>query len=223
MVHGKALRMNNRKEEGFVLSVGLVLGIFLIGLGVLLEMDMKKCYEIIYFIASAIVVLVLFIVIGIKVFSNKTEMKSWVVIGKDDLEKKSVDKKIVEKVIFCEDIENLNKDNLKDFANVKIIEFHGPITIKEKFFSKCKELEEVTFYDTMTNISPEAFDGCWNLKNVNLIGSKSSWKNFKIAVPKDCNINFIDNKTKMRIEPTEININVSHRIYLPGDMHPEKK
>lgn len=84
---------------------------------------------------------------------------------------------------------------IKAFDDLVMVEIYGTPEIGKYAFSKCKNLQEVTFYENPTSIDKTAFEGCSSLTTINLIGNSEKWKTFRITLPKNCKVNFIEQKS----------------------------
>lgn len=190
--------MDNRKETAFIFAVDMFLTIFIGVLILFCVEDFLKSYgfywvRIIFFFSLIIFTAFLFISLGFMLFTscNTKETKSWIVITKDN----EFINKNAENVMFDTDVTNITSNWIKNLDNLEKVEIYGTPKIGKHAFSKCKNLQEVTFYENYTKIDKTAFEGCRSLTTINLIGNDEKWKSFEITVPKNCMENFIEYKT----------------------------
>ena len=199
--------MNDKKETDFIFAIGITLTLFTVALILFCGEDFLKalgcCWvRIIFFIALIVFAFFLFISLGFMLFTscNTKETKSWIVITKDN----EFINKNAENVMFDTDVKNITSNWIKNLDNLEKVEIYGTPKIGKHAFSKCKNLQEVTFYENYTKIDKTAFEGCTSLTTINLIGNDEKWKSFEITVPKNCMENFIEYKTLIiSAEPKE--------------------
>lgn len=190
--------MNDKKETDFIFAIGITLTLFTVALILFCGEDFLKalgcCWvRIIFFIALIVFAFFLFISLGFMLFTscNTKETKSWIVIAKDN----EFINKNAENVMFDTDVTNITSNWIKNLDNLEQVEIYGTPVIDERAFSKCKNLQEVTFYEKPKSIDETAFEGCSSLATMNLIGNGEKWKTFRITLPKNCKVNFIEQKS----------------------------
>ena len=182
--------MNDENERHFLFGIAIVFGIalavvaYFCGIG---DEDMK-CLKVVSFILICGFAIFFCVFLGFLLFgkSKNTDTKTWCVYSSTDNVPDDT-----ERLLFCSDIEK----NL-DLKKLRFIDFDSSkIATDITTFSKCTNVEEITFYQNPgKGFSKDAFKGCTSLKTVNLVGNYEDWKGFEITVPVDCEIKFLPTK-----------------------------
>lgn len=190
--------MNNKKETDFIFAVGITLTLFTVVLILFCGEDFLKklgfCWiktGLIISFSIFSVLLLVSLVFLLSTSNDKEDPKSWIVITKDDAQIN----KNAEKIMFDTDVTSITSVLIKNLDNLEKVEIYGTPEIGKYAFLKCKNLQEVTFYENPKSIDETAFAGCSSLTTVNLIGNDEKWKSFKITVPKNCKIKFIEQQS----------------------------
>lgn len=192
--------MKNDNDSHFLFAIIIVLSICLAALAVLCGEEIMKCLgtKITLFVLLGIFLFIILgaaITLGIAIFNECKcdETKSWVVY-------KSSKTKIpddTECLLFVNSEKNDDaKKKICNLNNLKFLDFGlSKWEFPEGFFTCCKNLEEITFFQKPEGFRSNEFSKCLNLKKIILVGNKSDWKNFEICVPIDCEIVFEESKT----------------------------
>ena len=209
--------MNDENDRHFLFAIIVIFSLALAVIAYFCGEDMIKNTKLKYIIYAVFVALV--IIIGHLLFytsknESKKLCKSWCVYSENDELPDDV-----EKLFINNSIEEIKI--LPPLKNLKSVEFDSSsLKIANDAFSKCRNIEEITFFFFFLNLECNAFANCIALKVVNLVGDYSDWKDFEIKVPASCKIKFIPTKTLKIYESTksnEVSIIMNERIKLSSE------
>ena len=232
--------MDDKREEVFLFSLVLIFALGLAAIAMFCGMDMMTRLTgfgkfLIIGIPIIIVLVLCWNPLHIFFREGNTNTKTWVTFSK---EKENYE--TAERLLFIDSsFDNETSQSISDLPYLKYVDLDiSEWKLPENFFSDCKNIEEVTFFQRPKNngsskFQVATFSKCINLRKVNLVGNCSEWKNFEISVPSKCEIVFIPIKTvfipenaiKQAMSNAVINIqnNVSTKCSEKKESQGEKK
>ena len=184
--------MDEEKKEPFLFSLAVVFALSLAVFAFFCGGDFMKMgwCKVITFIYICLFFVMITVFLGFILFSKSddTNVKTWITYSNNFDTPKDT-----ERLTFFGDCGKIEKQF--DLKKLQIVEFDSKdIEVDENTFSKCKNIEEVTFYQK-PNVPPKnAFSKCTSLKKVKLVGNCNDWTDFQITVPTDCEITFLSTK-----------------------------
>ena len=213
--------MNDNTSNYFLFSIAVVVSIVIAVLALSCGENIMKAVKIIGFVIVIVLFVIFIVILGNLIFKSPDQQntKSWWVYTKNaDIPKDT------ERILFDDSSEEI--ETLENLKNLTMLDFdRTQWNIAKDLFSNCKNLKEVTFYQKPAEFDENAFAKCPLLKTVKLVGNISDWKDFKITVPMDCEIEFlttkeiviIDNKINKAITDMGFIIKKTVDVVFPND------
>lgn len=215
--------MNDNTFNYFLFSIAVLVSLGITVLALSCGENIMKAFKIIGFVFVAVLCIFFFIIAAFLIFKTPDQQntKSWWVYTKD-----AVIPNGTKRILFYDSSEKIETLNLKKLTKLTMLGFDmTQWNIEKELFSNCKNLKEVTFYQKPKEFDENAFAKCPLLKTVKLVGNISDWKDFKIILPMDCEIEFlttkeiviIDNKINKTITDVDFEIKKTVEVVFSND------